>query len=228
MVFENNGDAHGNFQGTGATVTLAATLSLFGIILVIIVIYFYAKHHLRHQHRARQQNLLHRISTQIAHANVNSPVSLNSGLDPQVIASIPKFLYKETNQFIQGEVTECSVCLGTILGDETIRVLPNCKHMFHINCVDEWFISHGTCPVCRAAVEPKVQPGDDDHQLAAQVQPTAPPVEEGVGVSVDDTNHELGCSGLRMASFPRIVISRERSLRMSSDGSVAVEDIEKQ
>ncbi|KAE9607239.1 hypothetical protein Lal_00025716 [Lupinus albus] len=229
MGVENNEDDHprGNFRGTSATVTLATTLSLVAVILVIAVVYLYARHHLRLDRRRRQQNLIRRINNQIAHADDNSTRTLNSGLDPLVIASLPRLLYKETNQFIKGDVIECSVCLGTIVEDETIRVLPNCKHVFHIDCVDKWFASNSTCPVCRAVVEPAVQPGLD-HVATTEVQPTAPPVEDVSHVDVNRETEKVSCSGLRIASFPRMVISIERSLRRSHDGSAAVEDIENQ
>ncbi|XP_019416298.1 PREDICTED: RING-H2 finger protein ATL5-like [Lupinus angustifolius] len=229
MVSENNEDDHprGNFHGTSATVTLATTLSLVAVILVIALVYFYARHHLRLDQRRRQQSFLRRINNQIANADVNSSRSPNSGLDPIVIASLPRLLYKETNQFIQGDVVECSVCLGTIVEDETIRVLPNCKHVFHIDCVDKWFASNSTCPVCRAVVEPTVQP-ELDNSATTEVQPTAPPVEDVSHVDVSHETEKVSCSGLRIASFPRMVIGMERSLRRSYDGSAAVEDIENQ
>ena len=109
------------------------------------------------------------------------------------------------------------------------RLLPNCKHVFHVDYVDTWFISNSTCPVCRTVAEPRVQLGHDN--LATEVQPTATMVEDG-GVS-RHVYHELeevgtGCSGLRTA-FPRmIIISRGRSLRRnhSYDGSAVMEDLE--
>ncbi|EER94887.1 hypothetical protein BDA96_01G403000 [Sorghum bicolor] len=62
---------------------------------------------------------------------------------------------------------ECAVCLGELRDGETGRVLPRCGHRFHAECVDRWFRSHVTCPLCRAVVaadggsgkSPKVPPG---------------------------------------------------------------------
>jgi hypothetical protein len=34
-----------------------------------------------------------------------------------------------------------------------VRLLPKCNHSFHINCIDMWFHSHSTCPICRSPVE---------------------------------------------------------------------------
>ncbi|XP_066387983.1 E3 ubiquitin-protein ligase EL5-like [Miscanthus floridulus] len=67
----------------------------------------------------------------------------------------------------EGTSVECAVCLGELRDGETGRVLPRCGHRFHAECVDRWFRSHVTCPLCRAVVAadggsgkfPKVQPG---------------------------------------------------------------------
>ncbi|CAN6295171.1 unnamed protein product [Urochloa humidicola] len=61
---------------------------------------------------------------------------------------------------------ECAVCISELRDGDTGRVLPRCGHRFHAECVDRWFRSHATCPLCRAVVAdgasgkscPKVQP----------------------------------------------------------------------
>uniref|UniRef100_J3KXL7 RING-type E3 ubiquitin transferase n=1 Tax=Oryza brachyantha TaxID=4533 RepID=J3KXL7_ORYBR len=34
-----------------------------------------------------------------------------------------------------------------------VRELPNCGHVFHVECVDAWLRSRTTCPLCRAEAE---------------------------------------------------------------------------
>merc|ERR1712096_101331 len=43
---------------------------------------------------------------------------------------------------------QCAICLDVIEND-TRKVLQ-CGHQFHKDCIDEWFISKETCPICRA------------------------------------------------------------------------------
>ncbi|KAK0584141.1 hypothetical protein LWI29_008252 [Acer saccharum] len=43
----------------------------------------------------------------------------------------------------------CSICLREFEDGEDIRILPKCKHQFHIDCIDSWLYSHSTCPLCR-------------------------------------------------------------------------------
>jgi hypothetical protein len=47
---------------------------------------------------------------------------------------------------------ECAVCISELRDGDTGRILPRCGHRFHAECVDRWFRSHATCPLCRAVV----------------------------------------------------------------------------
>ncbi|KAK3232186.1 hypothetical protein Dsin_004067, partial [Dipteronia sinensis] len=44
----------------------------------------------------------------------------------------------------------CSICLREFEDDEDIRVLPECEHHYHVDCIDEWLCSQSSCPICRA------------------------------------------------------------------------------
>jgi hypothetical protein len=46
------------------------------------------------------------------------------------------------------EGLECAVCLSRFEDADILRLLPKCKHAFHLDCVDTWLISHSTCPLC--------------------------------------------------------------------------------
>ncbi|OEL12634.1 hypothetical protein BAE44_0026346 [Dichanthelium oligosanthes] len=54
-----------------------------------------------------------------------------------------------------GGVT-CSVCLEEVRGGEMVRSLPECRHLFHVGCIDPWLHSHVTCPLCRVRVLPGI------------------------------------------------------------------------
>ena len=53
------------------------------------------------------------------------------------------------------EGLDCAVCLTRFETDEVLRLLPKCKHAFHVECVDKWLDAHSTCPLCRYKVEAK-------------------------------------------------------------------------
>lgn len=46
----------------------------------------------------------------------------------------------------------CAVCLGEMEDGELGRLLPACRHVFHVGCIDAWLRLSSTCPVCRSAV----------------------------------------------------------------------------
>ncbi|CAN6216677.1 unnamed protein product [Urochloa humidicola] len=74
-------------------------------------------------------------------------------------AGLPSFPY---NRSVRHNVTggggeeeaSCSVCLGPFETGETVRLLPVCLHLFHVECIDLWLDMHSTCPVCRSSTDP--------------------------------------------------------------------------
>nr|ABK26644.1 unknown [Picea sitchensis] len=51
--------------------------------------------------------------------------------------------------------SSCAICLGGIGEEEGVRILPNCRHYFHISCIDRWLLlcpTNSSCPLCRASV----------------------------------------------------------------------------
>lgn len=60
------------------------------------------------------------------------------------------------------EKTMCIVCLGSLEGEDEVRELGNCIHVFHKECLDKWVdIGHHTCPMCRSLLLPsKSSKGD--------------------------------------------------------------------
>ncbi|GLJ39075.1 hypothetical protein SUGI_0796540 [Cryptomeria japonica] len=71
----------------------------------------------------------------------------NTGLKKKSIKSLPFIVYSKLRPEIQGR--ECPICLTDFMNGERVRVLPNCEHSFHMECVDKWFVSHSSCPTCR-------------------------------------------------------------------------------
>ncbi|KAK9155717.1 hypothetical protein Sjap_003197 [Stephania japonica] len=73
------------------------------------------------------------------------------GLSHSVIKKLPEFHINKTVDF-NGEKISCTICLQDFKeGDEARRML-NCRHFFHLACIDEWLVRQGTCPICREDV----------------------------------------------------------------------------
>ncbi|KAF5200265.1 Ring-h2 finger protein atl13 [Thalictrum thalictroides] len=77
----------------------------------------------------------------------------DSGVDQSYIDTLPVFLYKAIiglkNPF------DCAVCLCEFEPDDKLRLLPQCSHAFHLECIDTWLLSHSTCPLCRGSLLPE-------------------------------------------------------------------------
>lgn len=74
---------------------------------------------------------------------------LRRGLDPSFLKTLPVILF-DPKDFKEG--LECAVCLSELGEGEKARILPKCNHGFHMECIDMWFHSHSTCPICRSPV----------------------------------------------------------------------------
>ena len=69
------------------------------------------------------------------------------GLAPSALSAIPMLAYRRGAGWAQ-----CAICLAVVRDGETVRRLPACGHLFHVECIDLWLRSHATCPLCRRDV----------------------------------------------------------------------------
>ncbi|XP_042497373.1 RING-H2 finger protein ATL16 [Macadamia integrifolia] len=87
---------------------------------------------------------------------VYSPAVLSRGLDEVLIRAIPIIQFKKGGENKENEemvsFIECAVCLNEFQEEESLRVLPNCAHAFHIDCIDVWLQSNANCPLCRSSI----------------------------------------------------------------------------
>ena len=47
---------------------------------------------------------------------------------------------------------QCSICLSDVNVTDNDKLILNCGHMFHKDCIKNWIIVHKTCPLCRENV----------------------------------------------------------------------------
>ncbi|GLJ39527.1 hypothetical protein SUGI_0807770 [Cryptomeria japonica] len=119
------------------------------------------------------------------------------GLEQKVIESFPVFRYSLVKG-LKAEVkaSDCVVCLCDFEYDEMVRLLPECHHAFHPECIDMWFCSHTTCPVCRTSLVPE----GIETQTEVPPEQVAIVIEDDSGVSISegapDSGHDLVGSSL--------------------------------
>ncbi|XP_039166342.1 E3 ubiquitin-protein ligase ATL42-like [Eucalyptus grandis] len=124
-----------NFQPS--LVVVMAILSLMFLLACVLIVY--AKYCLS--------------SRSAIHGNPEARLGLArsrsqlSGIDKTVIESLPFFRFSSLRGSKEG--LECAVCLSKFEDVEILRLLPQCKHAFHIECIDRWLENHSSCPICR-------------------------------------------------------------------------------
>ncbi|KAJ3685126.1 hypothetical protein LUZ61_014290 [Rhynchospora tenuis] len=185
------------------------------------------------QHHRRQTANIFRLTT-FNHTQSDSP---RTGLDRAAISSIPSFQYqKEASRSENGNVTlsgvdECAVCLSSLEEGEVVRMLPACRHVFHVACIDKWLTSSASCPVCRADVLPQMQvQGRSRSQSLSRSQSAVGEVTTDAPVQDQSRTKEeaevSGSASTRLSSSFRRMLSVNRSSRRVQDDAM-VNDLER-
>ena len=71
-----------------------------------------------------------------------------SQLEYVKIGLISKNILNKTEVKINTNDNFCVICQEDIQKNSIIREI-NCKHSFHINCIDKWFVDNKKCPMCK-------------------------------------------------------------------------------
>ncbi|KAJ7956258.1 RING-H2 finger protein [Quillaja saponaria] len=89
---------------------------------------------------------------------VQSSSNETKGISIVDLKKLPCFEYEEAEK--GGSHVECAVCLENFKVGDKCRLLPNCNHIFHVQCIDTWLLRTPICPFCRTyANSPKNQKG---------------------------------------------------------------------
>ncbi|OIT27802.1 PREDICTED: E3 ubiquitin-protein ligase ATL41-like [Nicotiana attenuata] len=186
-------------------IMLTAIISLSIVIFFVSLLHIYARCVLRRQ--ARQRAALRQLSA----AHVEPP---KQGLEPSVIASLPVFTFKQnTNPAYGGKENnsvECTICLSVFEDGETARTLPNCNHIFHVECIDKWLVSQSKCPICRTEAEPRLLPEPREGFVGR-----TPPLEGGDSFVAINIEGSSDC-GLTQPSSSSLAKNSGPSSRLSS------------
>uniref|UniRef100_A0A6M2EJX3 RING-type E3 ubiquitin transferase n=1 Tax=Populus davidiana TaxID=266767 RepID=A0A6M2EJX3_9ROSI len=91
--------------------------------------------------------------------NGQDSVIIEIGLNEATLNTYPKLLYSEAKEKLEkGDdlvaASCCSICLQDYKDSDLLRLLPECGHLFHAQCIDLWLKLHPTCPICRNSPVP--------------------------------------------------------------------------
>ncbi|XP_027337669.1 RING-H2 finger protein ATL14-like [Abrus precatorius] len=70
------------------------------------------------------------------------------------LKNLPCFDYEEPEKGCSQ--VDCAVCLEKFKVGDVCRLLPNCSHSFHVQCIDLWILKTPFCPICRTWVHSRV------------------------------------------------------------------------
>ncbi|KAI3862145.1 hypothetical protein MKW92_020625 [Papaver armeniacum] len=107
--------------------------------------------------RNRTRNLAHHHH----HHHHGDPTVLmvtTVGLDGTTIESYPKITLGESRRIPTPNDGTCSICISEYCPKDTVRTIPDCKHCFHAECIDEWLRMNASCPLCRTSPSPFASP----------------------------------------------------------------------
>ncbi|XP_050220383.1 RING-H2 finger protein ATL2 [Mercurialis annua] len=160
MDLDNPNNDDNGFMGKGyalsGRIMLSAIVVLFFVVVMMVCLHLYARWYLLNARRRQLRRARTRRTQLVFYVDPANPqasgfTAPSGGLDAAVLKSLPLFVYSSKTH---PDSIECAVCLSEFEENETGRVLPKCDHSFHIECIDMWFHSHSTCPICRSPVEP--------------------------------------------------------------------------
>ncbi|XP_066360430.1 RING-H2 finger protein ATL74-like [Miscanthus floridulus] len=72
-----------------------------------------------------------------------------AGLKKSVLRKMPVAVYGGAEAAGAQAGAECAICLGEFADGDAVRLLPRCRHGFHVRCIDTWLSAHSSCPICR-------------------------------------------------------------------------------
>jgi Ring finger domain len=136
--------------------------SAAGIVIsvIIVILYILLAYFCRPKHGARDPSdyLLPIAATSVAWSQTSSMRRETAELNATIDLAIPALLYSrkigdESSSGSSPRQVICSVCLSLLLEGEQVRQLPECKHIFHADCIATWLPLHMSCPICRSEVD---------------------------------------------------------------------------
>nr|GMD66356.1 RING-H2 finger protein ATL2-like [Ipomoea batatas] len=160
----------------GGKIMLSAIVILFAVVVLIVLLHLYARWHLLRQRRRelRRRRSRNRRAQIVFYVDDYQAGPASRGLEAAVIGSLPVFEYSSKDRT---EPVECAVCLSEFEDNEKGRLLPKCNHSFHTQCIDMWFHSHTTCPLCRSPVEAFHGPDKNPDETVVNVKLNEPVAE---------------------------------------------------
>lgn len=117
-------------------ITLAMVTSvILLLVLVVVLVLFHIYIVLREFNRGTD--------------NVNMAERGSTSMSKEDIEKLPCFVFQAKEKGISSPM-DCAICLDNFKVGDKCRILPQCDHSFHAECIDLWLLKVPLCPMCRA------------------------------------------------------------------------------
>lgn len=137
--------------GVGIKVSFRPSVAIVvGIFTMIFSLTFLLLMYAKFCHNSSSPPLLPTTNSPGRGAATDAAQAEATGVGKAVIESLPFFRFAALRGARQG--LECAVCLARFDDADMLRLLPRCRHAFHLDCVDRWLHTSASCPLCRARV----------------------------------------------------------------------------
>ena len=73
--------------------------------------------------------------------------NLNNGIDINLLNSLETTVLKDVST-LEEDKKQCVICMEDFNNGDEVMYLP-CLHVFHKDCLLEWFKGHNDCPICK-------------------------------------------------------------------------------
>lgn len=139
---------------TNAALILIILFSLLLCVLALVSAIRYLLRRGRHCRHHEQAQAAAAVVPAAAAAPKEADITRNTGDDElgQSGAGLARVqVYAKGAGEEEGEEAECAICLSEFVEGEGIKVLGECNHVFHVQCIQQWLNSHSSCPTCRSS-----------------------------------------------------------------------------
>lgn len=128
--------------GTATRVIILAmvisVLSLFVLVGVLVLIHICV--------------VLREFNRRTDNINMAERGSTSMSMSKEDIEKLPCFVFQAKEKGTSTPV-DCAICLDNFKVGDKCRMLPQCNHSFHAECIDLWLLKSLYCPICRTSTD---------------------------------------------------------------------------
>jgi hypothetical protein len=97
---------------------------------------------------SNNSDIFESVISQINEGNNFESNTHSQGVNKNILKLLPKNKVNDINKL---DEKKCVICLEYFVVGDELTTIP-CFHLFHPKCINEWFKSKNTCPICKTKI----------------------------------------------------------------------------